>query len=130
MSVATDTLAFFRTEWAGRFVDTCVIKEQTGESFSDVTGVTTPTYTTRYTGACLARPASNADINFGQQLIVVFDHVVSIPWNQDTVGLNMLVDMTSTHDGKLNGKTFVIRGIPVDSYTTHRILLCAENQGA
>ena len=130
MSIASDALTFFRTEWADRLVDSCVVKEETGTSFNSGTGVYTPTYTTRYTGACLVRPASESDASYGQRLVVVFSHVVSIPWNQNTVTVNDLVDVTSTFDGKLNGKQFIVRGIPTDTYTTHRILLCQDNQGA
>jgi len=130
MSLASDTLPFFRTQWATRFTDTCVVKEETGRTLNTTTGIYTPTYTTRYSGACLVRPASESDAAYGQQLVVVFDHVVMIPWDETAPAVNHLVDITSATDPKLTGKQMIVRGIPGDTYTTHRILLCQENQGA
>jgi hypothetical protein len=127
---ALDTAALTRTIWDTRFTDSCVIKEQTGRTLNTSTGVYTPTYTTRYSGPCLVRPAGSSDAVYGQQLVVVFDHVVMIPWDEDDPAVNHLVDITSATDPKLTGKQFTIRGIPGDTYTTHRILLCQDNQGA
>lgn len=130
MSVATDKLAFFRTQWTDRFTDSCVVKEETGTILNQTTGVYEPTFTTRYSGACLVRPATDRDADYGQQLVVVFDHVVFIPWDETAPDVNHLIDVTSATDPKLTGKQFIIRGIPRDTYVTRRMLLCQENQGA
>ena len=129
MSVASDSLAFFRTQWAERFVDTCVVKRQTGSSFNDTTGVRTPTFTTQYSGPCLVRPRTSHDTQYGQEQVVVFNHVLELPWDEDDPARGDLADITSTRDGKLNGKQFIVNGIPTDTYNTHRILLCQDNQG-
>lgn len=127
---AVDLLPFFRTYWATRFTDSCVVKEETGTAFSDVTGQYTPTYTTRYTGGCLVRPATKSDVTYGQQLVVTFDHVVFLPWDATGPDVNHLVDITSATDPKLTGKTMTINGIPKDTYVTERTLLCQDLQGA
>jgi Family of unknown function (DUF6093) len=131
MSLATDTLAFFRGQWAERFTDSCVVKRTNlPVTLNPTTGVYEPTFTTIYTGGCQVRPKTAMDADYGQQLVVVFDHVISIPWDEDGPTVNDMVDVTSTQDGKLTGKQFIVRGIPTDSLITHRILLCQDNQGA
>lgn len=130
MSLATDYLSFFRAQWATRFTDECVVKERTAFVLNNTTGKNEPVYASRYTGGCLVRPASKADAVYGEQLDVVFDHLVFLPFDADPLSVNFLVDITSATDARLTGKQFIIRGIPLDTYVTHRILLCEDNQGA
>jgi len=128
MSLAEAHLGFFRDQWAERFVDECVIKEATGSAFNPTTGQTTPTFTTRYDGPCLIRAGSPGDAEFGEQQTEIRGYTVFVPY--DTTGLSpgFLVDLTSTHDGDLDGLQLVIRNVGKDTYRTMRPLECEENQ--
>lgn len=129
MSVASDTLAYFRTEWAKRFVDSCIVKRETSASFSASTGVTTPTYTNQYSGSCLVRPMSATGASFGEQRTEARRYMVFIPYDENEPQVGDLVDVTSTRDGILNGKQLVVRNVGTDSYNTRRILDCEDEQG-
>lgn len=128
MSVASATVSLFRNLWADRFVDTCVVKEETGTSYNDTTKQDEPTYTTRYSGACLVRDVSARDVDLGEQQTEIRRYRVFVPY--DTTGLapKMLVDVTSTNDGDLNGLQLVVRSVGKDTYNTVRILECEEDQ--
>ena len=126
MSVASDSLAFFRTQWTDRFVDTCVVKRITSTSFNDSTGVRTPTYTTQYSGACLVRPLTPGSAEFGQELVELRGYTVFVPHDEGDPLPDDLVDITSTFDGFLNGKQFVVRNVAGDTYDTVRRLHCQE----
>lgn len=129
MSVASSTIGFFRTRWASALVDSCVIKRQTGESFNSSTGVTIPTYTTQYSGACLWRPGMRTDEQFGEEQVELRFGTLFIPYDEDDPQVDDLVDMTSTRDGVLNGKQLVVRNVVTDTYNTKRALYCEDNQG-
>lgn len=126
MSVASDSLAFFRTQWTERFVDTCTVKRLTGNSFNDSTGVYTPTYTTQYSGACLVRPLTPGEGQFGQELVDLRGYTVFVPHDEGDPLPDDLVDIVSTFDGFLNGKQFVVRNVAGDTYDTVRRLHCQE----
>lgn len=126
MSIATDLLAFFRTEWASRFTDSCIIKRVTGEGFNETTGVTTPTYTTNYSGPCLVRPLSASEAAFGQELLQIRGYTVHIPYSETDQLPGDLVDITSATDPFLTGKQFVVKNPPGDTYVTNRGLICEE----
>ena len=129
MSIPTDTLDFFRTQWAQRLVDTCTIKSVTGSSFNDTTGQTEPTYTSRYTGACLIRPGPPGAADYGDQLTETRRYTVFIPYDESAVSPGDLVDLTSTRDAHLNEtEQLVVRNIRADTYNTVRKLECEENQ--
>lgn len=127
MSIATDFAAFTRTNfWPSRFTDSCVVKRETGESFSDITGVSTPTYTPNYTGACLARPLSASEAVFGQELLQTRGYMVLLPFSETDQLPGDLVDMTSTIDPFFTGKQFVVRNVHGDGYAGKRALVCEE----
>lgn len=129
MSVATDTLALFRTQWADRLEDSCVIREITGTALNTTTGVITPTYTQRYSGSCLVRPQSPSSAQVGEQLTEQRGYLVVIPYSETAIGVDMEVVVTSTTDAKLNGKVLIVRNVRTDTYNTARKLDCEDNQG-
>ena len=128
MSVASDSLAFFRTQWTGRLVDTCTVKRITSTSFNDSTGVRTPTYTTQYSGACLVKSLAAGSTEFGQELVETRGYIVFVPYTETDPLPDDLVDITSTatYDSFLNGKQFVVRNIGAESNVTVRRLICQE----
>lgn len=126
MSEATDLLPFFQTEWAKRFTDSCVVKRATGQSFSDITGTYTPTYTTNYSGPCLIRPLNAGDLSVGEEQVGTRGYAVFIPYTETDQLRGDVVDVTSATDAFLTGKSFVVSNLPGDTYITKRTLICDE----
>lgn len=129
MSIPTSGLGFFRTQWADRFTDSCVVREVTGESLNTTTGVMTPTYGTHYSGPCLVRPQSGTSVEAGELLVEQRGYLVVIPYDETDVGVDMEVVVTSLTDAQLNGKTLIVRNVRTDTYNTARKLDCEDNQG-
>lgn len=130
MSVATDHLTFFRSDWATRFVDTCTIGRVTGRTLNTSTGVYTPTVVSQYSGPCLVRPQAPASAQAGQELIEQRNYRVFLPYTVTAVKVDDVVTVTSIFDGVLNGKQLIVRNILADTYNTRRVLECEDNQGA
>lgn len=128
MSVAEAHLSFFRGQWATRLVDTCLIKEQTGSAFNPTTGQSEPTFTTRYDGPALIRSGSPGDAEYGEQQTEIRAYTVFVPHDETGLSPGFLVDVTSTHDGDLDGLQLVVRNVGKDTYRTVRPLECEENQ--
>lgn len=128
MSEATDTLAFFRTRWATRYTDTCVIKRHVvGPGvLNQSTGVYAPSYTTNYSGPCLIRPVQAGEQEAGQELLATHGYIVSIPYTENDQLPEDLVDVTSATDTYLTGRQFVVKNIPGDTYITDRKLVCED----
>lgn len=126
MSVASSMASFFRDQWSDRFVDSCVVKRETGTSFNDTTGVYSPTYTTQFDGSCLVRPKFADDEQSGERQAELRMYSVFIPYDEEDPLPDDLVDVTSTSDGFLDGKQFVVRNISGDTYMHRRELVCEE----
>jgi hypothetical protein len=130
MSIPAAHLDLFRDQWTDRLVDTCVIKEQTGTGFDPGTGQMVPTYTTHYDGACLVRPGQASDVVAGEEQAQIYAYMVFIPYTEVDIVPGWVIDVTSTHDGDLDGEQLVIQNVEKDSYLTVRKLGCEENQSA
>lgn len=133
MTVLTDHISFFQTKWAAEFAasgDSCIVKEQTGESFNETTGQTEPTYTNRYSGDCLVRDTSARAAEFGEALNELRRYEVHIPYDSSALEPGFLVDITSTRDADLNGITVVVKSVGKDTWNVVKTLTCEENQSA
>lgn len=130
MSIASETLTFFRDRWASRLIDAVVVKDETGEVFDPGSGLITPTFDEVYDGAALVRPAGAGEAEFGETTVATVDYLVFIPHTEITVEPGMLVDVTSTHDGQLDGIVLVVNSVNKDTYLTNRRLDCTEYQDA
>lgn len=126
MSLATDTLEYFRGQWAERFTDSCVVKRVTGNVLNQTTGVYEPTFANNYSGPCLVRPLTPSDVQAGQELIATRGYSVFLPYTEDDQLPEDLIDVTSATDAFLTGKQFVVRNIEGDTYITRRELICEE----
>lgn len=126
MTLPTDYATFFRNQWADRFVDSCVVKRETGTSFNDTTGEYTPTYTTQFSGNCLVRSKAASDTQSGERQAELRMYSVFVPYDETDPLPDDLVDITSTNDGFLNGKQFVVRNVAGDTYMHRRELVCEE----
>jgi hypothetical protein len=134
MSVARDTVGFFRTEWAKRFTaaqsagDEATIKESTGSTFNETTKRTDHTYTNRYVGPYIWRDAGGRDLEYGEQESEIRKGLLHVPYSVNGIAPGMLVDLTSSTDADLDGLQVVIRQVRKDTYNTVRVLECEENQ--
>ena len=122
---ATDSLAFFRTQWATRYTDTCVIKRGV-TTLNTTTGQYESVYTTNYSGPCLVRPLSPGEAAAGEELLATHGYTVHIPYTENDQLPEDLVDVTSATDTYLTGRQFVIKNIDGDTYITDRKLICED----
>lgn len=129
MSTASDLVAFFRTEWSDRFVDTCVINRKSAGALNTTTGEYTPTDTPQYSGSCLVRPKDPYTAVIGEELVELRGYLVIIPYSEEDVAVDDVVTVTSTFDGVLDGKNLIVRNVRADTYNTARKLDCEDNQG-
>lgn len=125
---ATDTLAFFRTQWATRYTDSCVIKRHVAGPgvLNQTTGVYAPSYTTIYSGPCMVHRETPGATVAGQELVATHTYTLSIPYTEDDELPEDLVDVTSTTDTYLNGRQLVVKEIYGDSHITDRKLGCED----
>jgi len=120
MSVASTTVAFLRTQWATRFVDTCVVTRHDFDSpsFSEANGQTTYPTTTPYNGACLVRPASARERDFGEARRQQVDYDLYLPY--DAAELKELDEVVVTSTLDPNIPTLTVLRTFQDSYLTRR----------
>ena len=133
MTLPESFVPLFRNQWASRFsaaTNSAVIKRQSGSSFSDVTGQTTPTYSTQYSGAAIVRPSTPAYSEYGEERTTQLRFMVLVPYDEADPLPGDLVDVTSTTDSRLNGNQLVVLAVGGDSYNTVRKLFCEEYQDA
>jgi hypothetical protein len=128
VSIPSSLAPFFRDLWAERMVDTCVIRRISGQTLNTSTGAYVTTYTTTYSGDCLARPKMASDATAGglQHELRMYD--VYVPHTVTNVEPDDEVVVTSG-DGWLSGRTLHVRNVEGDSYSHHRLLSCEDNQG-
>jgi hypothetical protein len=132
VSVASDHVAFFRTQRADRYIDTITITDLTSRgTFNRTTKqFDSESTSTVYTGGALIRPKSAAARERGEQGEVLYTHIVHVPYDTDgvTVG-NTITVTTSVYDADLTGAVLTIQDHSGDSYMTHRELKCLLSQG-
>ena len=131
LSIASDTVAVFRTEWADRFVDACQILDPLNDTDRGTMNPITYQYDEQtagvvYTGACLIRPSGASVPNavvYGQEARTFTPVDIYLPHDAAVVDLDQQVVITaSVTDTQLVGKVFIIRAIVRDSYNTRRKL--------
>lgn len=129
MSIATDLAPMFRDLWADRFVDSCVVKAASGQTFNATTGSYDVTYSTTYSGPCLVRPKAATEAEAGEDQHELRTYNVFIPYTTTASGVGDLVDVTTTRDAWLNGRQLVVRNVHGDSYNHRRQLECEDDLG-
>ncbi len=124
MSIASDTVAGFRTRWADRFIDAGTLDRETGRGTYNATTLQydTPSSSVIWdgTGGCLIRPVSRTTADFGEQdskiesynILVPHTATGAKPGDKFTVSASLL-------DSDLVGAVLVITEIIEDSYLTH-----------
>lgn len=131
MSIPTSVAPFFRTQWQARMVDTCHIQRPTGTTLNTTTGVEVGTFadvygTTGTPAACLVRPSSASDADFGEQQTELRGYYVYVPYDETGIQPGDQVTITSTHDPMLDGLTFTVRNVQTDTYDHRRQLVCED----
>lgn len=126
MTTPTEYTGFFREWWESRFVDSCLVKRPSNQTFTESTGTYTVSYSTTYSGVCLVRPAGAGDEQSGEQQAEIRFYNVHVPYSVTTAQVDDLVDVTGTFDSYLTGKQFVVRNVSGDTYNHKRTLYCEE----
>lgn len=137
VSIASDAVATFRTEWADRFIDACVIVDPLNATDRGVMNPDTYQYDEQtagavYTGPCLIRPADLSDdaTVFGQQAVTFTEGELYLPHDAAAVDLDQQVTITaSLTDTQLVGSVWIVRSIMRDSYNTRRKVTVEHNLG-
>lgn len=133
MSIASTSVAFFRTRWTEAFVDACTINRRAGGTLNTTTGVITAgADTVKYSGVCLVRPASRTtrQPEFGEEKIGLVRYEVFVPYTvTDVQPDDRVVLSTVNYDDTLEGETLRVIAVEGDSYNTKRVLTCEHNLG-
>ena len=84
MSIASDTVAGFRTRWADRFIDAGTLDRETAiGTFNDTTGqYDTPSSSVVWdgTGGCLIRPVGRSTADFRETTSKVEQYNIFVPY--------------------------------------------------
>lgn len=134
MSIASGSVAFFRTQWTNRFIDTCTINRRAAGTLNTTTGIIAAgADAEQYSGACLVRPATRQNtrgVELGGEDVAITMYEVHVPYSTDGIEpRDQVVLDTVTYDSDLQGQTLRVLAVTGDSYNTHRTLLCGLNTG-
>lgn len=124
---AASVLARGRAAAEALMVDACVIRHRTGHVTNPTTGVTTPTYSAVYTGACRiqqsAQGTASTPADAGEAHLMLVPLVVQVPMSVIGVAEGDEVTITaSVHDADLVGRVFRVRHLAHKSHMTARRL--------
>lgn len=136
MSVASDHVAFFRTQWANRFVDTVTITDLTTRgTFNRTTKkYDNPAAAVVYTGGALIRPAGVTSRDSTTRAVtsqVVYDFDIHLPHTATGIqpGNTVTIDAVySLGDQDLPGTTLTVEHVVDDTYDTHSVVRCNRSQ--
>jgi hypothetical protein len=125
VSLASETVDYFRGEWAGRFVDTCVVTrpDLDDPSFDENTGQTTYPPILVYDGECLVRPAQASEADYGEARRQVVDYDAYFPHDSAELEEGDKVTVASERDPNIP-VLGVLRDVSHDSYLTRRHYEC------
>ncbi len=124
MSIASNTIAGFRTRWATRFIDAGTLDRETAQGTynSSTLQYDSPSSSQIWdgTGGCLIRPKARTTSDFGEKdskvenydIMVPFDATGAKPGDKFTVSAALFVP-------DLVGAVLVLTEILEDSYLTH-----------
>lgn len=132
MSLFSDALPLFKTQFEAAMTDTCTVNESGGTGALNVsTGEydSAPAATLIYSGKCLARPRGDSDPTFGLELVDLGAYVVIVPATVTNVRKGHTVTLTATGDTELTGADLYVRHVGSDTFNARRILSCDFNRG-
>ncbi len=129
MSIASDHVAFFRTNWTDRLVDTATRERTTAPgAFNPVTlTYAAPTQTT-VAVSCLIRygiPQNQFEtFQFGQEATDRDWYTVHLEHDADVLPNDRLVITASDNEPDLIGEDLIIVSVSNDTYNTRKQALC------
>ena len=123
--IAASALIAGREAAARTMIDACTIREVTGVATDDLTGATTPTYMTRYTGPCKVQTseAQESTPEAGGSTHTVQRYAVHVPVGSFAPKVGHVVTITvSALDPNLTGRQFrVIALLHKTAATSYRL---------
>ncbi len=135
MTIASDHVAVFRTQWVGRFIDTCDIKRLAVRGdINDTTLIydaeSEPNVATGQ--PCVFRPVDTVPtvVEFGQQGISRLGGQIHMAHDAPELQVEDTITMvTSVNSPKVVGKIYRVTAVHVDSYQTHMWVDVELDQG-
>lgn len=103
--------------------DACTGRRQTGTTYDDATGNTTPTWTAVYAGPCrMKQPSASASgSQVGEAAVLLQQPELHLPMSADLLRPGDEVTITaSVNDPESVGRVFIIRAVPAYSSATAR----------
>lgn len=135
MSIASDTVALFRSEWDSRFIDTISVDApDSGGTLNTTTlkydGATPGA--NRYSGGALVRiPTGGVREEETQESRTKVAVDVYVPYSVINVEPDDVVTVSaSLYEPELVGASIVVRSVEADSYNTRRLLRCELDLGS
>ena len=115
-----------------RMPDTCEIKRQSGTVRDDESGTRVPSYTTLYTGKCRVQQNSGmpASSDVGQDFVLLLTLEVQLPMSVTGLKVDDRIQITTSLDPDLIGRTFLIRGLAHKTEASARRVQCTERTGS
>ena len=114
-------------------VDACTVRRRTGATTDPNTGVSTPTYSTLYSGACMvqnSRPmARPTDAGEDYLLLLRLEVYLPIAVTGLEIGDEVAIT-TSVHDPDLPGRVFRVHDLMHKSFATARRVGVIEKTGS
>ena len=129
---AASVLARGRAAAAALMVDTCLIRRRTGVPTDDLTGQTSPTYATIYSGPCRMQAAGSGAMGIrdeaGEAGVIVLRMELQLPVaGSDGVRRSDEATITaSTNDPDLLNRTWRVRDLMHGTHKTARRLQVEE----
>lgn len=103
--------------------DACTSRRQTGTTYDDTTGNTTPAWTSLYSGPCrLSQPnASASRTTAGEADVLLQTPQLHLPMSADLHRPGDEITLTaSDSDPASVGRVFIVRAVPAHSHATAR----------
>lgn len=103
--------------------DACTSRRQTGTTYDDNTGATTPTWTALYDGPCRMRQpnASANSANAGEAAVLLQQPEIHLPMGAVLHRPGDEITITgSANDPGSVGRVFIVRAVPAHSSATAR----------
>jgi hypothetical protein len=113
-------------------VDTCSIRRRTAAAVDDFSGVTTPTWTSVYTGQCRLQQgiAQAAEEEPGEDYQLQLRLVLQVPITVTGLEVGDEVTITASRDADLVGKVLLIRDLMHKTDATARRVGVVERTGS
>lgn len=123
-------LAERRARAEAHMVDTCTVRRITRGAFNELTGAHAPDVAdTVYSGRCLARPAGESSVVYGERPITVRRFMVLVPVDAAGIEPDDVLTVDTSDDDELVGTSLRIVDVDSGSLAVRRALICEENEG-